>query len=186
MRLFVAVWPDGPTRRALRGLTIETVPGIRPVRAEQWHVTLRFLGNVDPDRLPSLESALDSVCRGAAPVVAGLGPATAWIGRGGVLQVPVSGLDDLAAAVRRATGAVVPHVEGERFVGHLTLARANRRRRPEAAVRAALSGRAVTGEFPAEEVDLVVSEPSAGGHSYRTLARFPLGETRPATSGRVP
>ncbi len=181
MRIFVAAWPDDTARTALRGAGIEAAPGLRVVPAEQWHVTLRFLGSVEPDLLTRLVRALGSVAAGTPPSVARLGPSTDWFGRGAVLQVPVAGLDDLAAAVRAATDPIVPAGDGAPpFVGHVTLARGQRGqrgqrgRRPEAAVRSALSGRSVGGEFAVESYDLVVSEPRAGGHRYRTLERFPL------------
>jgi RNA 2',3'-cyclic 3'-phosphodiesterase len=177
VRLFVAVWPDTTTRRALASLSGEPAKGLRMVRPEQWHVTLRFLGNVDPDLVPALLAALGSAAATEQPVVARLGPTTAWFGRGTVWQVPVSGLDRLAAAVRRATSDLVPprDLAEPPFTGHLTLARANRRHRPDPTTRAALAAIDVAGQFAVDELDLVVSEATAGGHRYTSLGTARLG-----------
>lgn len=104
VRMFVAVWPDGPTRERLASLDRRDRPGLRAVRPEAWHVTLRFLGEVDPDLVPAIVDGLGVAARGVAgPVRAHLGPATRWVGAGHVLLVPVGGLDQAAAAVRSAT-----------------------------------------------------------------------------------
>ena len=47
MRLFVAAWPPADVVEALRGLDRPVVTGMRWTTADQWHVTLRFLGDVD-------------------------------------------------------------------------------------------------------------------------------------------
>jgi RNA 2',3'-cyclic 3'-phosphodiesterase len=179
MRLFVAAWPDEPTRRVLHALAIETITGLRVVRPEQWHVTLRFLGNVDPELVPAMSAALRQAAAAEPPVVATVGPVTGWFGRGAVLQVPVGGLGPLAARVRAATVDLVPVPEpGEPpFDGHLTLARGTRRPRLAASTCRALAGRGATGEFRVDEIDLVVSQPGTGGHRYVSLARFPLEGT---------
>ncbi|MBV8463591.1 MAG: hypothetical protein JO368_09875, partial [Acidimicrobiales bacterium] len=149
VRLFVAVWPDEPTRAVLRSVAPERCPGLRPVDPAQWHVTLRFMGRVDPFVMPALVEALGSAAAPGGPVEARLGPATGWLGRGSVLQVPVSGLDELAGSVRSSTSGVVPEASDTEpvFRGHLTLARADRQRRLDARARAELAGRPVAAAF---------------------------------------
>jgi len=201
VRAFVAVWPDGPTRRALAALRLP--PGkaggagdpagrgsrLRVVRPDQWHVTLRFLGNVDPGLVPALLGALEEALADEPPVLARLGPTTSWFGRGSVLQVPVAGLEHLAGVVRAATAGIVPgrpdDDEGDDlpFSGHLTLARAGRRGRLDARRRAELAGVAVSAAFTVDRVDLVASEPTAGGHRYRVLGHAALGR---AAAGNRP
>ena len=79
-RLFVAVWPPSGVVDALRPLVVPGEPGVRWVTPEQWHVTLRFLGDADPDEVAT---ALRAAALPAAE--AGLGPtvATARQVRGG-------------------------------------------------------------------------------------------------------
>ncbi|MGP0032156.1 MAG: RNA 2',3'-cyclic phosphodiesterase [Acidimicrobiales bacterium] len=171
--MFVAVWPDGATLERLSLLVLEPAPGLRLVRAEQWHVTLRFLGEVDEDRAPVLVDALRGAAGElAAPVRCALGPATAWFDGARVLQIPVAGLDPVAHAVRSWTRAVVPvSSRGEgRFSGHLTLARANPRRLGVAR-QATLAGVPFTATFDVDSFDLITSRASPEGHRYATLAR---------------
>ncbi len=154
---------DGPRTCAWSGRT-------------RWHVTLRFLGDV-PDELQGPLGAALAAAGGtfAGPVECRLGPQTGWFTGVRVLQLPAVGLDDLAAAVRRATLPLV----GERtppeppFNGHLTLGRA--KGRLGAAARAALEGIPFESRFAVAHVDLVASEPSPAGHVYSVLARAPLG-----------
>jgi len=177
MRMFVAVWPDDGMLQRLSLLDLGRAPGLRLVRPDQWHVTLRFLGEVDEDMVPPLVTAL----RGAAaqfesPVVCKVGPATRWFSNGRVLKLPVSGLAALAEAVRGATEAVVPDATPAetRFIGHLTLARAARQ--SHAAARLGVSGLPFSASLRADCFDLVASEKTAQGQTYATRARFVLGQ----------
>ena len=117
MRLFVAAMPDGATVNCLRetcgGWPRPKVAGLRWTGPDQWHVTLRFLGSVDPGEAAA---ALDGL--GWAAAEARLGPVTALLGRA-VLMVPVGGVDGLAGAVAAATvdlGGLPEAVDG-RSVG---------------------------------------------------------------------
>jgi 2'-5' RNA ligase len=173
VRMFAAVWPDEATRRRLSLLELGPAPGLRLVGSDQWHVTLRFFGEVDDDRVPGLVDAL----RGAAATLGKsvrceVGPATAWLDDGRVLQIPVAGLDAAARAVREATGPIVPDPNpGQRpFRGHLTVAR-SRRGRLDAPARAALAGIPLVASFDVDGFDLVASDLSAEGPRYTTLAR---------------
>lgn len=142
-------------------------PDVVRTAPEKLHVTLRFLGEVPPEvrwSLPpasAFASASGPVVSGpvpSGPVVAALGPVTATFGRG-VLHVPVSGLDGLAA--------VVDPAPSRPFVGHLTVQRGRDVRRwagvpvPEAA----------QVPWPVAEVTLVRS---AGGR-YEVIERVPVG-----------
>ena len=178
--MFVAVWPDDLTARRLSALELGSVPGLRTVRPGQWHVTLRFLGEVDDDLLPVLVDALGrAAARVRGPVRCTIGPATAWFGGARVLQIPAAGLDGVAAAVRRATVPIIPDARPAPFVGHLTVARA-RGRRPDLSTRAGGAGgaggagEAFSAEFAVPHLLLVASELSPEGPRYSTLARLPL------------
>ena len=132
------------------------------------------LGDVDDDLLPVLVDALGSAAtRVRDPVRCTIGPATAWFGGTRVLQIPATGLDGVAVAVRQATGRTIPDAGQSPFVGHLTVARV-RGRRPEESIRTAVAGVAFTAEFAVPRFFLVASELSPAGPCYTTLARFPL------------
>jgi RNA 2',3'-cyclic 3'-phosphodiesterase len=175
VRTFVAAWPDEPTRRQLAALELGRRKNVRPVGPTRWHVTLRFVGEVTEAELGPLGDALVAGARGVpGPAECRLGPATAWFAPVRVLQLPARGLDDVAAAVRRATIPVVAEpAHGEPpFNGHLTLARAKGRRGSQA--RDELEGIPFASRFGVTHVDLVASEPSPQGHVYTTLVRAPL------------
>ena len=184
MRLFVAAWPDASTRVRLAALELGRVKNLRLVGPTRWHVTLRFLGDVAEEHLAALGEALVA-CAAAqpGPVVCRLGPGTEWFTGVRVLQVPAAGLDDLAAAVRTATGPVVPGAPGGEpaFNGPLTLARV--KGRLGAAARSALAGIPFEAAFPVAHVDLVASRGSPAGHVYSTVVRAPLGGTAELQSG---
>lgn len=63
-RLFFALWPDATTRREIEqrlpALLVNVSDG-RPQRADQWHVTLEFLGSVAAERQPRAWAAADRV-----------------------------------------------------------------------------------------------------------------------------
>lgn len=60
LRLFLALWPDAATRRAIAAEADrwQWPPGARRCAPQDWHVTLHFLGNVPSARLPELQAAL--------------------------------------------------------------------------------------------------------------------------------
>ncbi len=177
MRMFAAVWPDDSTRGHLSALQLGPIEALRIVKPRQWHVTLRFFGDVDPALVPTLVEALETAA-GKLPdtIHCEVGSRTAWFGRDRVLQIPVSGLDEAATVIGAATAPVVPDMTpgDAQFTGHLTLAR-SKQNRLTASERSALSGIPFAASFVADSFELVSSEPSTGGSRYTTLARVPLG-----------
>ncbi len=159
----------------LAGLSRVPHPSVRWTTPDQWHVTLRFLGEVPDDAVPDLVRALDAV--GGAPArVADLGPATTVLDRG-TLMVPVTGVDDLAAAVADASRRVGRPPEGRPVTGHVTVAR-GRGRRP---VPKELAGQPVSGTWPVDDVAVIRSRLDARGARYDTIASIAL-----AGGGAVP
>jgi 2'-5' RNA ligase len=158
VRLFVAVRPPDAVLDALHEMHRPERSGVRWTTRPQWHVTLRFLGEVgDPQ---PVAAALD-----AAPLtrcVAVVGPKVSTLGRG-VLVVPVRGLEGLAGAVVAATGRFGSPPEPRAFRGHLTLARARR-----GSVHG-LGGEAVDVPFPVEAVQLVRSHVGPDGARYEDV-----------------
>ena len=74
-RLFVAVWPTSEACADLSLLPRKDQPGIRFVPEENWHVTLRFLGDAHPREVAE---ALDEVTFPTAEVR--LGPVVEYLG----------------------------------------------------------------------------------------------------------
>ena len=177
----MAAWPDEPTRGRLAALErqLEPTKGLRFVGRPRWHVTLRFLGDVDELAANQLARALHECTAGqSGPVECQLGPATAWFTAVRVLQLPASGVEGLAATVRAATVPLVARPAAEPpFNGHLTLAR-SKGRRLSGAARERLEGVAFESTFAVHHIDLVSSAPSRDGHVYASVARVPLGPGR--------
>jgi len=167
-RLFVAVIPPANVLDLLATIPREPRPDVRYTTREQWHVTLRFLGDAD---IGEASAALQRVDVSSADAV--LGPTVERLGRS-VAMVPCAGLDDIAAAVRDATDEIEHPIEARPFVGHLTIARMKNARRCPA------TGFAITTQFSVTEVHLVRSHLSRDGARYEVVASRSLraGSTR--------
>ncbi|OQA31161.1 MAG: 2'-5'-RNA ligase [Betaproteobacteria bacterium ADurb.Bin341] len=63
MRLFFALWPGDETVAALSAVAEEAARrwGGRPMRPETLHLTLAFLGEIEPGRLNQAEEAADGI-----------------------------------------------------------------------------------------------------------------------------
>jgi RNA 2',3'-cyclic 3'-phosphodiesterase len=134
---------------------------VRWVPPHQWHVTLRFLGEVDEDAAVAAVSTL------AAPrATAAIGPRVSRLGRD-VVCLPVTGLDDLATAVLAAT-TDLGRPDGRPFVGHLTLARLRHR------AACGLTGTPVDLVVPVDEVILVRSTLAPEGAVHEPVLTVPL------------
>jgi 2'-5' RNA ligase len=163
-RLFVAVWIPEEVVGELTALRRKDQHGVRFVRPENWHVTLRFLGEADPHEVVA---ALNGIA--LPPARAVLGPAVDVLDER-VLVVPVAGLDDLAAVVKQRTRGIGAEKPRKRFVGHLTLARV----KPRVPMPSTL-GALFHNAFDVEEIALVHSRLAAGGPKYETLETWPVG-----------
>ena len=182
MRLFVALDIPEKVRRAIGESIVRLKPesrGARWVRLEGMHITLKFIGETDAEKVGAIRVAL-------APTVSpepveiqfrGLGffpnerrPRVVWCG------VEASrNLAELAAAVDRACASLDVPRESRDFVPHLTLARLKATERSDALVRAAKGlasydfGRAKETEFHLYESVL-----KSSGAEYKRLASFPF------------
>jgi 2'-5' RNA ligase len=159
---------------------------VRWTRPEQLHLTLRFLGNVESDRLGELKAALEAACQGSSPFGLGLkglgcfppqgAPRVIWVGLVGELDR----LGALQSRVEAACGGFGEPQQARPFSPHLTLGRVKLRDRRGAAGLARLIGETEVsklGDWEADRVFLIHSILSAQGASYRDLAEFPLPQT---------
>lgn len=166
-RLFVAVWPPDDVLDAIAGLDRPSVTGLRWTTRDQWHVTLRFLGQVD-DVEPVVEALAGVAGRG--PVDALLGPRTGRFDHR-ILHVPVDGLSGVAGDVIAATARIGRPPEDRAFAGHITLARTGRGARVDLRP---LAGVAVAGTWTVTDVCLVESHLSSAGARYEVVGRVAL------------
>lgn len=181
MRLFLALELPDPLRdalAALQGRLREAEPGWRWVRPQGLHLTLRFLGEVEPARLPDLAARWERAAASGTPTAveaAGLGtfpprgrPRVLWIG---LRDLGGGRLAALAASLEQEARSAGFPAEDRPFAPHLTLARAaaqGRPRRPEVEVPS-------LGTFRARHLTLFRSVPGRGGAVHTALARYPLG-----------
>lgn len=172
MRLFVGLHPPPPVLDAIAALRRRDEPALRWTTRDQWHVTLRFLGEVDDRDLPVLADHLQQHLAGRPAVEVALGPAVEWLGsrRQGVLVVPAAGADGLAGAVAAATAGFGGPPELRPFRGHLTLARV----RPGRTVPTGLAGELVRASWLADRVALVRSRLDPEGARHETVAEVRL------------
>jgi 2'-5' RNA ligase len=145
VRLFVGVYPPEPAlahlARAVAGLHLGRAAAVgvnvRLAPRERWHLTVAFLGEVEPDRVPDARDALGKAVAGweeAAPRLRlagggrfGRGKFTVlWAGAGG----EVSSLTRLAGSVRHQLKRARVPFDHKPFRPHLTLARPSGRLSP--------------------------------------------------------
>lgn len=162
-RLFIAVWLSEEVAAELTILHRKDQPGVRFVRPENWHITLRFLGDADPDEVvDALNGARFPLAR------ARLGPAVDVIAQR-ILAIPVGGLDALAETVNERSRRI-GEAPRKRFVGHLTLARV----KPNVPMPRAL-GAMVSAEFDVDEIALVQSRLGSPAARYETIETWSVG-----------
>jgi RNA 2',3'-cyclic 3'-phosphodiesterase len=180
IRAFFAVELGAAARRAAEAATRELRgrpggDGVRWVRPEALHVTLRFLGGVDPGRLAALAACARGELAALRPFRVSLGAAELFPTprRPRVVSLavdPEAPLAELAQALERAAGALGLAPEERPFRAHLTLGRVRDRRFPDVA------GLAVPAEEVAvDEVVLYRSELAPTGARYSPLERLALG-----------
>ena len=163
-RLFVAVIPPADVVEVLAALPRKDQRGVRFLPPENWHATLRFLGNAEIDEV------LDALDRTPLPAAdATVGPAIDMLGRHSVIA-PVSGLDELAAIVSEATRGIGDVDARPAYRGHITIARVKR-----GAIVRKVVGMMCRAEFTVDHVALVESRLRPTGSEYRTVATWPVG-----------
>jgi 2'-5' RNA ligase len=137
----------------------------------EWHVTLRFLGELGDDAVVAVGDAAARVFAAVPPCTVRLGPTTA-LGTGArVLFVPAHGVDHLAAALDDAIDGLVEPRDAP-FRGHLTLARARGRGR----LPGSLPGQPVALGFRVGEAALVVSRLEPARAVHQVVRWLPFGE----------
>lgn len=151
---------------------------VRWVRPENYHVTLRFVGNIDASETAALARNVALELRPGAPFEVVLESSQPFPRanepRAVVLGLsPYEPLATLAAAVER--GAVASGLRPDRraFRSHLTLGRVRRGARTRRGVFAGEDPRPAS--FVVREVVLLRSELRTGGPEYTALERIPLG-----------
>lgn len=178
LRLFVALWPDEATRAALAAAAEgwSWPSQARRYAAEDWHVTLHFLGPVAPERLPELTQALALPW---TPLAWTLDQARLWP-RGLAVLVSPRPAPPLAALHRRlgrALRALGLTVSSRPWQPHVTLAR------HAAAAQPAVPPAPI--RWPVESFVLVHSTGQTSPR-YRILHRFTAAPAPAVKIGEAP
>ena len=123
-RMFIALWPDPAVREQLRAWrdSFAWPKSAAPVRTEQLHVTLHFLGTIPRVRLPELVRGLGV---GFAPFELELDHAELWHGSIAVLapEVVTPPLLALHGALGESLQRASLPLEARPYRPHVTLAR---------------------------------------------------------------
>lgn len=169
-RVFFALWPDENTRESIARYTADAIKncGGRAVPDANFHITLRFIGNVDEPGMTQLKKA--AARTQAKPVRLKLdrmgyweGPQVFWLG---CRKAP----DDLLRLVvnlNTELGSEGFPPENRPFKPHVTLVR-----------KADFSPDGQELEpviWTSDEFVLVESETESDGSKYQVLERWPLG-----------
>ena len=188
VRAFVSVDLPDAVRTALKptldALAAERIRGLRTVRAESAHITLRFLGNVPSGRLTAVAEALSAAARRVEPFQLRLGevgsfpssgaPSVLWIG----LSDGLREARRLHEVVTDSLAALGWPAEERGFSPHITLARlAGGSSRPARrdALRVASSTPPQRLTFDVRSVCLMRSRLEREGARYDRLADARLG-----------
>jgi 2'-5' RNA ligase len=188
LRLFIAIAVPPEVRQEIgraQGRLQRNAPrgAVRWARPEQFHITLKFLGDVPAEQVAALEKSTADVCADF-PALAlsahGIGffpspknPRVIWAGAsdGG------GRLSELHRQLDEALRWLAPAERAEKFTGHITLGRfkpGHHAAIPKLVELAAdLRGRQF-GDWQAREVEIVRSELRSDGAEHVTMATFPL------------
>jgi len=175
-RLFTALQIPRDAADALT-LTRGGLIGARWIEPADYHVTLRFIGDIDPRLADEVVAALDEVARPPAPVAfEGL----SWFGgdkpRAIVAKVkPALELVELAADHERRLRRLGLPPETRNFTPHVTLARTRGVSAAAVADYLASRGRLEAPGFTATSFALMSARDGVGGGPYVAEAEFLLG-----------
>jgi 2'-5' RNA ligase len=192
-RLFLALSIPDKVKSAIESAQSEMrriVPdrSVRWTRREQYHLTLRFLGNVSASQVNPLIDVIRAACEPFAPlrlVAAQMGffpdrraPRVLWVG----VKDLESRLISLWSVLQSVTQPFAGEPAETDFTGHVTLARLNRLPRVQTEDLAETAGKfenSIFGKWTAEQVELMRSELLPQGARHSLLAALPVSGNEP-------
>ncbi|HLX96949.1 MAG TPA: RNA 2',3'-cyclic phosphodiesterase [Verrucomicrobiae bacterium] len=188
-RLFVAIpVPDVIREEMIRvQQALEPLaphPVVRWTKPEQFHLTLRFLGDVSSDRITALQESLRAVCSGTRGLhlhARGIGffpgarfPRVVWVG----IDNHEKRLGELQERIERAVRPFTMEPGGEHFAGHVTLGRFKRSnilKINDLRIKMEAMKDCLFGKWTAWTIEIIRSELSPAGTRHTVLAALPLG-----------
>jgi 2'-5' RNA ligase len=184
IRTFIAIELNDPLRRAL-GDVQARLQRDRAARLVRWvasdsiHITLKFLGDVAADQMPTLQRAITDACQGTPPfalTLAHLGafpntrrPNVIWIGVTGQIEMATQ----LAQKIEAACATLGFPREARPFMPHLTLGRVKKDApaSERATIGAMIDGAKIEtlGELRVDHISVMKSDLRPSGSIYTRL-----------------
>jgi 2'-5' RNA ligase len=155
------------------------LPGARWVEPADYHITLRFLGDIDDRLAREVDEALAELDHGPLQITL---EALACFGGDRPHSVyaavrPNRALMELQAAQERLLRRMgLPAGDGRKFTPHVTLARLRGAHAADVAAYISARGRFPVMQFEAERFVLFSARASTGGGPYLVEATYPLGQ----------
>ncbi|HCL65941.1 MAG TPA: RNA 2',3'-cyclic phosphodiesterase [Rhizobium sp.] len=160
------------------------LPGARWIDVENYHITLRFIGDVDGRTADEIVDRLDRIDRPEFSLsLSGIGsfgskkPHSIWAG-----VSPAHEMYALQAEIERICQRIGLPPDPRKFTPHVTLARLKASRVDDVVRYLAGRGDFHTAPFTVSRFVLLSSKESVGGGPYLTEEVFPLHEVRSAAS----
>ncbi len=180
-RLFTALTLPEEVRMWLTSLR-GGLRGARYIDAENYHITLRFIGDIDERTADEVAHALSRIRRAPVPIrIDGLGsfgskkPHSVW-----ARVEPSAALSELQAEQERILQRLGLPADSRRFTPHVTIARLKGTTPREVADWLTVRGGFSAPPFTAEAFDLLSSRDSVGGGPYLVEERYPLSLAKAA------
>lgn len=152
------------------------LPGARWIDRENYHVTLRFIGDIDARMADEVADALDRVYR--PPFQITLSGLDCFSGRGPhslfARVEPNQQLSDLQAEHERIMQRLGLPADPRRFTPHVTIARLRGTSSTEVASWLSMHGDFRAPPFPVDRFVLFSSRDKFGGGPYRVEEAYPL------------
>jgi 2'-5' RNA ligase len=152
------------------------LPGARWIDPENYHITLRFIGDIDDRLAHEIDGLFDQVKR--RPFEVRFGALSTFGGRRPRAIVvtidPVSQLVELQGELERLMQRVGLEPEGRKFTPHVTLARLRDSSSQQVAEYLSSRGPVFVTPFRVSRFVLFSSKASVGGGPYVVEATYPL------------
>jgi 2'-5' RNA ligase len=183
LRLFIAARPPDDVLRGLNELSGRLGSprdGVKWVRGEGVHLTLKFLGSVDDAMVPAINEAAARCAAGAGEIRLSVGrvgffpdmrrPRVIWVGLAGDVERLVA----VQKALEDACFDLGFAKEGRAFRPHLTLGRVKERLSVDTIKKIEQHKDVALGDMVVDAIELIKSDLFPSGAVYTTLSHYPL------------
>ncbi len=185
IRTFIAVNVSDPTRKMINTLQMIFIHFRKEIRfapPENVHVTLKFLGDIDPEIIPELIAKIetsirsfrkfDYICTGTGVFPNVHRPRVLWLG----ITQGSEMLTNLSKILDDSLKTMPIESEEREFKAHITLGRIKETRKPISVLNQFLEFPFEPIHNPVEEVILFKSTLTPYGSIYTPLHNFPLSD----------